>query len=498
MKNSGTDKLKKFPLLTYLCYLLVVSILFTGVTFSRYSAATSGDLSASVASFVAGYEIDNISSNTYTNANFWLDSGTRQGTPRTMRFNVRNYEKGEQGEVVRISDVDLQAYIRVYLPAEFADNLVLQLTQGGSAVTPQIVIGNLLYELNAPGTAENAQAYYTYAQAPGSRVYSAQAQRTIDTALMRDYNAVAGADDEVLDVQGTLTESGGEVSGTVVATGKGSGISLSVSASNAVTQYSLGFRREAKDNSSDIYPQLFLDLEKRVPFYTIDISLGKLLSFSRNTAHEEQFVLYLSLAENIPSEDYNLYWDSANDPNAADGESWDYDLFLAPAAGEEFLVNGATVTGYHFDLDAETYDADGNDRMRTTQVRLQKTFERDESGTYTGRSMLSFSHVAPVSETTVNYIHPIDTFFAQDGSEVVPDRYAGMEELTALYGVCSNLKGQEGSDAYYRIGLGGLSDDPLHSAADGRELIIHYSLSKSYFSQVNIVFVQTSQSGGGA
>lgn len=101
MKKNSTKKTKKLPVLTYLCYLLVVSILFTGVTFSRYSTATSGDLSAGISPFVISYEIDNVSSNTYTNANFWLDSGTRQGTPRTIRFTLRNYEESADGSVLR-------------------------------------------------------------------------------------------------------------------------------------------------------------------------------------------------------------------------------------------------------------------------------------------------------------------------------------------------------------------------------------------------------------
>ena len=59
-RKTKTNKMKRIPILSYLCYLLVVSILFTGVTFSRYTTATSGDLGAAVTPFVASNEINDI------------------------------------------------------------------------------------------------------------------------------------------------------------------------------------------------------------------------------------------------------------------------------------------------------------------------------------------------------------------------------------------------------------------------------------------------------
>ena len=134
-------KKKKIPILSYLCYLLVVSVLFTGVTFSRYSTATSGDLGANVSPFIASYRIDNLSSNTYTNANFWLENNTQQGVARYVRFTVANHRPASEAEGAAelISDVDLSSKIRFYLPAEFADNLAIQLLgEDGNAVMPQM------------------------------------------------------------------------------------------------------------------------------------------------------------------------------------------------------------------------------------------------------------------------------------------------------------------------------------------------------------------------
>ncbi len=510
MKKNSTKKTKKLPVLTYLCYLLVVSILFTGVTFSRYSTATSGDLSAGISPFVISYEIDNVSSNTYTNANFWLNSGTRQGTPRTIRFTLRNYEEGADGSVLRMSDVDLQATLRLYLPAEFADNLVLQLTDGTRAVTPQYILGNMIYQVNKPTT---ETGYYTYAEPFDYRMYAENGTETLNTAYFRDYIAVNdGMNDEQLTMQGgfTSSEEGGVTSleGTVTATGQTSRTTISITASNSVTQYSLGFGRNESGNSSNIYPQLFLDLEKQVPFYTVDIVLGgDAFSFSANEPAEKQFVLYLTLAENIPSADYNRYWKSEDDPQSDDsgavnGDTWDYTDFLKPTAGGLYDFNGATVTGYHFDADAQTVSADHTSLNDTTQVRIQKTFERDaQTGNYTGNSILSFHHVAPISESVVNYVHPISEFYNGDRTEVTPDQLESytMEQYHDLFGVCSNLADvSSGSSEYYRISFAGLSDFPLRSSAarEQDDLTITYSLSKSYLTQVNVVFTQTSLSGG--
>ena len=142
--------------------------------FSRYTSAVSGDLSIGVSPFIASYTIEDISSNTYTNANFWINAtGHQQGTARSVRFSFRNYATREDGSVLRVSDVPLTAHLRVEIPAEFADRLVLQVASddGESAVMPQIVLGNLIYQVSdAPqthymdGVPEDYYDYITSAQ----------------------------------------------------------------------------------------------------------------------------------------------------------------------------------------------------------------------------------------------------------------------------------------------------------------------------------------------
>ena len=108
-------ELKKIPIVTYLLYLLVVSALLAGVTFARYSTFTSGDVSTDIAGFRCSYSINDMSSNTFSNADYWLepDDGsepTPLNTARTVRYTLSNSSAGI------VSEVDLQAAIRLYAP----------------------------------------------------------------------------------------------------------------------------------------------------------------------------------------------------------------------------------------------------------------------------------------------------------------------------------------------------------------------------------------------
>ena len=133
------EETKKIPIVKYLCYILAVSVLFTGVTLSRYTSGTSGDISSTLGRFVCSYEIENISALSMANGDYWLSSGNSQNaqtTYRTLRYTVSNYVAGADGAPERISDVDLQPSLRVRIPGEFADNLVFQFAEvNGSTYT---------------------------------------------------------------------------------------------------------------------------------------------------------------------------------------------------------------------------------------------------------------------------------------------------------------------------------------------------------------------------
>lgn len=485
MKGS---KLKKIPIISYLCYLLAVSVLFTGVTFSRYTSSTSGDVSAPISGLICSYEIDDISSSTMMNSNFWMYDASGEARPlgvtRTVRYTLRNYLPDEHGAngVGRISDLKLQASLRLHVAAELADRLVLQLAsfQDGAAVpvTPQYVVGNLLYEV------EEQNGVYEYTG--GLRANYANYFRgdTLDTAKFRDYRAEASSPDAVLSMTGGFEADG---TGFVSASSQSCG-SITVSSQRLVSRYSVGFQRGT--SSSDFEYQLFLNLEKEDLYYTIDIAVPQMM-FEAGRAGEQTYVLYVSLSDVITGPDFGAQW---TDEDA--GVSLD-DLLSPPAAGSApKLFNGARVTGYYFDAEAPQYSAPGGARTGSTQIRIERVYDYENGGART-----NYYHVAPISEdSTFSYVHPVAAYYNAGGEEIAqPADAAGMQ---SVYGLCSQLLGADGAARRY-IGFADMPDEPFYATyaqqqqAD-RQYNMYVSLSKSYSTELNALFVQMSETGGGA
>ena len=497
-------KTKKIPILSYLCYLLVVSVLFTGVTFSRYTTATSGDLGAGVSPFVASYEILDMSSNTYTNANFWIEANnSQQGVARTLRFNLSNSRPANDSPTAAtiVSDVDLSAKIRFYVPAEFADELVLQIAQEKDNTTtpvmPQIVLGNLIYNVSL--TEQQHGTYYTYPN--GSKTYASYTNGTLETQYFRDY-ASRGGTDTTLTMNGSLENVGGYMRA------EGDFGTISITRAQELRSYSVGFQREKYNDASVIYSQLFLDLEKTMDFYTVEIELNNgLFDFNGGIQTDKTFVLFLSLAERITSDDYGYYWEESQNNNDVASRNYqdgslDY-ILKEPTVGEAVRTfNGAVVTGYHFDFNAPIHKLSDNGYVAdnsTTQIRVKKEYVRNTSdgtgGTYSGESVLSFYHVAPISETAVNYVHPIVEFYESTVDGVPTLRPETISQAQGLFGLCS-LFAEDESPEYY-ISFDGVPDNPFHDSYHGddsvdQDIAISVSLSKSYYTQLNVVFTQTS------
>lgn len=505
-QRAERKKLKQIPVVSYLCWLLAVSVLFTGVTFSRYTSRVSGDIATGITPFVASYTLDDFSSTDFVNMDYWTPVEGAEGeenqtsagrTARTVRITVNNYnteDVGANGLPSRYSAVDLQASVRLRLPSELADNLVLQVrevvaennTVDRVPVTSQYILGNFIYQLNGGGGTE-----YTYAtDGNGGRVYRTQASVTLDTRDFTDYSALAGSPDETLTVTGTIDENGG----TVVAreqTSEGAESNvISVTASRETVNYAVGFRRGVTAN--DFQSQLFLDLQKEMLFYTIDITLPELYLATANGPQSRTFELFLTLAERV---DYAaIEWQD------------EWNAYLAgPSAAENATVDDAKILGYHFDADAGTYAyADGimTDRSDETVVRITNTYDYAANA-----SVLSFQHIEPIDTDAAVYAHPAEHIYAHSGgalTEVTGDTLTGLlkgdlKNLTALfsgdyYGLCNNLADTPEEERYY-ISFNGLSPDPL----DGGENVIyslHESLSRKYQTQLTVLFVQRSEVAG--
>ena len=490
-------KLKKIPVITYLCYLLIVCILFTGVTFSRFISATSGDATAPLSRFHAEYEITDISAVSFANGNYWLrDEGydSSINPTRSMRYLIRNYTTAADGSAVSISDVDLNAGMRLHFPAEFADNLALQLVQvmedgDQEVVTPQYVLRDFIYEY----TDEDSE---THPGDEGATFAQTKQFRTewngFTTAGSDDYDDRMDGIGEVWEQEMTVTggftgDPDGNFSGTISAYAQdestvGPQMRLTISASMEEANYSVGFARNHGSELGDTEPMLYLDLKKEIPFYTVDIQVPQMV-FKAGQQEQLEFVLFLTVIDRASNDDFEDKW------NGADGNV-NYDQYLDPAGTK--LYNGAEVLGYHFERKADVYRLNGSTLEKTgeqTTIRVTKTF------TDGGGSEISFQHIAPLSEDATSIVHPIENFYKSDGNPEEGINGSSVKNFHEFYGTCSN-GGQSGY-----ISLAGIPDSPYYStydnqvAAGAAEFVIGEAISKGYFSQLNVVFVQASESG---
>ncbi len=470
-------KTKKFPIVTYLCCLLAVSILFTGVTFSRYAGFTSGTTDVSLGRFACSYEIGDMSASTFSNAEYWLQINgvaTSMNTARSVRFSIRNYTLQEDGSPDRISDVDLQSTLRFYAPAEFLGNLAVQIAEvdkEGNYITktPQYVLEDFIYD--------SAGNFVVWKK--GS---------VLDTSNSKDYEArpdiYGNQVDEILSMSGGFTGKEGNHTGTISAFCKDTKTSVSITSVMAEAQYSVGFYRGWVGDENKSAPQFYLDCRKEVPFYTLDISLPEMLLKANGTAQSRTFVLFLTTLHLTENEDFESTWTGTESGMAENLERLE--------KGErDVYFNDATVTGYHFDTKADlcklTNGTLAPNGLQTT-IRIQKTY--DEQG-----STLSYHHVAPLSEGATSIVHPIEDFYNSQGVSVnlADIDFSLVTEVHSLFGKCSN----GGLSGY--ISFADITDSPYYQTYSSQQTgesdyIVRESLSKGYATRLNILFVQASQS----
>ncbi len=546
--RQNGKKRKPIPIVSYLCGLLAVAVLFTGTTFSRYSTQISGDVQTNLSPFVASYTIQDISSTNFPNLDYWLAVEASENRPlsvaRTVRFTISN-----QNESGRVSGVDLQASLRFRVPAELGDNLVLQVeevrSEGGQTVsvplTPQYIIGNLVYETKQ---ATSTSEYEYDLKTDGSRKFRATGTQ-LNTRYFADYSA-RGDVNENLTLTGGLNGTTGvgtimaEAADTVDGNGETirEGNRISVTSSIVETEYSIGYQRGKTD--SDYQSELFVDLVGEHRYYTIDITLPEMFLDAEvegtRAVQSRTFVLYVTLAEMIDFDGDSESNSGGNSESNSEGNSggqtqtrdWsngntNYDNILtAPGTGtdsENYKINGDTVVGYHFDVQAQTYDKDEKDRKSTEQVRVVRRYGYEIEETdgnkvvrYTGNNTLSFQHVAPLTTEDLAqaalYAHPIIIYdsiqAAVKGAGVSGGTaYVGSAAVingtnAAYYGVCSNYGNL---DEPYMILLTGLPQDPRYAVYldtyDGiqQNYFMYDELSRKYDAQLTMLFVQASESG---
>lgn len=374
MNNS---KIKKYPILTYLLYLLLVGILFTGVTFSRYTMSTSGGASVPLARFSCTYEVDDISSQNFPNIAYWLTSGAAASTSRSIRFTMRNYELENGAQAVKaVSEVDVDGYVTFRLPAEMADNLALQLAYvdeaGGTynnVFTHEIVISQLVYSDPKTKTYANYGPNGTFDTSKFSPYYNAGVGKDDGEG---EQGKAAGLIDETLAVTGSLQPVKGDkyaVRTITVSSPDGSKnepLYMEISAQVTNTSYAIGFQRGESEN--DYSAQLYLDLEEDIDYYTIRMRMPQRMHFEADKGQHKQFVMFISLTDMINDRDFEYRWQTTenNTPvygeiaTTGTGEKVTDNRYLINCppqneAGAYYLINGAKIVGWHFNQDVEYY-----------------------------------------------------------------------------------------------------------------------------------------------
>lgn len=533
MKNPRT---KKYPIFTYLCWLLVVAMLFTGVTFSRYSITQSGSLSTDVANLNCGYTVDNISSFNFIN-NDYIEEGTASGTgARTVRFSLRNYDSDNV-----ISAVALDGNIRLYLPADLADNLAIQVrtdrvvtTENGQETSltnevysPQITLGDVLYysRRNADEKIVRGDSYHDFDTNPVTDLSTDNfSDSSVYKHISRDLSVTGGLSKTNTD--GKLSASGTVKIQTMSADGSTdpNGVSITISAETATIPYNIGFQR------GGTAPALYLDLEREEIYYTIDISVPD-MQYEANIATKSEHVVFFTLVEKVDS---SIHWQiGATDPDdgsytttlqrvtynnegevsgteTLNTENMDVLITNPPANNQEYRivrtyqdntpdvdtdnpVEYAKVLGYHFEQDAAMLKTDGTGGYEGTTVRVKCTY--NNAGGYD----VSLYHVAQVNEGDGYYVHLIT--FGNTSITVIENVSYGSNNMFDSYstGKCQSDNGRTISlkhiqaNPFTYLDWEVNEDGKIPESVTSRTVEMSALVSRSYYLRMHAVFVQASQ-----
>ena len=493
---------KKYPVFSYLVYLLAVTVLFTGVSFSRYSISSSGAPSASVAGFNCSFSIDNLSSFSFSNINYFL-GGEEFGTPIELDFSLSNYRT--EGGITYQSGVDAQASVTLKLPAEFADNLALQIENIGqeTAYTPQIVLGQLIY-----GYSQSADNDGNPVITLGTEYHTHNGE----TFKFYTYGAIENNYQESVTATGTLADGG-----TLTAEwdeGKAKIEITTLSEPVDYVDYSVSFERDG-GAAEDIY----LDLSKNQTYYLIKITTPDMLLSSASEGQvKENFKAYLTLTSRINAS-AGWYSSLSADQNgnaqqdgrsvtpvfksAADGSytvvgdmmelitsppktgenyvilsDYDYENNSFVAAQDAEVVT--TITGYHFGQEANYINGDGS-TGESTLVRVNCAY------TYEGTYNITLDHVAPIAQGHDDYVHSMvwgDNVTMLTGVSAPTAQNNNTPFANIPSANCTNVSGPR------KISVANLNIYPVNSS-------ITSAVNISYNWNMQAYFVQASQTDKG-
>lgn len=549
---------RKFPIANYICYLLVLAVCITSVTFSRYLSSGAGISSAPLSRFSSSYQIADISSFAYNNSDYWwTEDGNKNqhatSSARTIRFTVNNFENvgtGESATTLGPSDVDLQATIRFTAPLEFVSRLALQVeqftTSGSVIVSPQYVLRDLIYNVKEETVTGSDGISHQEYQLPVDdknkpiktyASHNSQSGTKIETIKSRDYGAKynetrTGTTEQASNstilygtaIHETLTVTGGfngdenTANGSITAQSeRGSKITLTSSVKTA--EYSIGFNRgeiiipesTLQNNQLALIngsaSPLYVMFQENMPYCTVDIALPCMV-LTGGQKSTLGFVLYATLTERIPLLDDKLLEpidSNANDPQTETSlsqDDWQKILLENPTSDltSKITLGNAIVTGYHYTVsDLPIYQqGSGDEQKGITKIQIRQTYD------YVNKeNKLTLLHVSPLSDNSVEQAHPIDEFYRNPGS-VTPlgnkvDAPIDIIRARSLLAKCEKKLSSTGEKITEYVVLSKLPSSPRFKNQEdnppaGDQYSFGQPLSKAIDVKFSVLFVQASQS----
>lgn len=407
-------------LFRYISLLLIVAVLFSGVTFARYASMSEGSLTTGIARFDPSFTVDGVNSFTFGNSNYWqnyneqwLEQG--KGSARTVRISLHN-----DGEIDA-----MPAVIHMEGPAEFWENVALQMTKAnadgsaGDPYTTQLVIADLLRVRDEKD--ENDQpiehnftygAYIDWDSAETKTFSTGKPEGSVEPPVTNGIANYSDDFDQRGDIEETLTMSGGIETSTRTVTAVGNGYTLRITASmKEVVEYSVGFQRRDED-ANEALPALYLDCRKTVPYYSVDILLPQVASNLfrvEPNGTSKGLVLFFTWTNNVLSGDFSLGITRNGTKNGTVGNDQSVAGFTWTdlrdfTSGTPLQFNGATVVGYHYNHNGVPIL---NGAGSSTTVRINKQFVFDENGTNVTGTTVTYSHVASIQEDEGQYPHAL-------------------------------------------------------------------------------------------
>lgn len=481
------ETIKQYPIVRYLCLLLVVALLFAGVTFSRYQSRFTSENSVGVAEFDASYTIDSVNTTSFGNTHFWqlyngfwMDQGS--GTASTVRITMNNN-----------SAIDLRPTIRMEGPVEFWENIALQIvptTGTGSNIaadtenplTTQLVIADLVKErTEATQDNEHVFEYDKYRQWSEGE--------TFNTSTSDNFGQL-GSGESTLAMTGGITESDdGTVSGSVTATRQSTTVgnvpetrpennwNMTITASMKNVDFSLGFTRQ---QGSSALPALYLDCTANVPYYTIEIDIPmELKAKSGDDPASATYVMYLNWTNAIQAKALGIEFPTGNSTSSDTGfdvpaNFWT-NLIAKGAQPTTITANGTefTVLGYHFNYTDVPYSTSaGGANAGDTTVRLTREFANTALGT---TETISYQHIARLNENDAVFPHDIDPengYYRCSGDNPAYFEANTINNLSTGF-IPTTLKTMQGGNENHTYDYVGVSE-------------------KGYTTRISVNFVQTS------